>query len=172
MLEATTSFATGRRRSASSSTAVPRLLISTYFSISYMLCPTPTAEAKWNTASTPASARSTSRGSRTSPFRSPHRDRGRREIPGCRREPARSGCRAPAPGSPGQQSIGEVRADEARAAGDEHSFQCLTRSTSKASLRLTGVPISLRRLALGVVPRAVAAVARAGAPGAAPAADA
>ncbi len=66
MLEATTSFCTGCSISASISTAVPASFTETYRSTSYMLWPTPTAAARWNTASTPSSARRTASRSRTS----------------------------------------------------------------------------------------------------------
>jgi hypothetical protein len=53
MLDATTSLATGCRVSASRSTAVPTVFVELYSSTWYMLCPTPTFAAKWNTVSTP-----------------------------------------------------------------------------------------------------------------------
>src|SRR5579862_1464712 len=67
MLDATTSFRTGRSASASSSTAVPTEFADVYSAISYIDWPTPTRAARCTTESTPSSARRTASGSRTSP---------------------------------------------------------------------------------------------------------
>src|SRR5579862_2003459 len=67
MLDATTSFRTGRSASASSSTAVPTEFADVYSAISYIDWPTPTREARWTTESTLSSARRTAAASRTSP---------------------------------------------------------------------------------------------------------
>src|SRR5579863_1210263 len=70
MLDATTSFRTGRSASASSRTAVPSEFADVYSVISYIDCPTPTRAARWTTESTPSSPRRTASSSRTSPARS------------------------------------------------------------------------------------------------------
>src|SRR5581483_5796190 len=67
MLDATTSFRTGRSASASSSTAVPTEFADVYSAISYIDWPTPTRAARWTTESTPSSARRSAAASRTSP---------------------------------------------------------------------------------------------------------
>src|SRR5579862_1213385 len=69
MLDATTSFRTGRSAMACKSTAVPSEFADVYSSSSYIDCPTPTRAARWTTESTPSSAARTASSLRMSPTR-------------------------------------------------------------------------------------------------------
>src|SRR5689334_16352252 len=70
MLDATTSFRTGRSAIACRSTAVPSEFADVYSATSYIDCPTPTRAARCTTESTPSSAVRSASASRTSPTRS------------------------------------------------------------------------------------------------------
>ena len=138
MLDATTSFRTGRSTSASSSTAVPTEFADVYSAISYIDCPTPTRAARCTTASTPSSARRTA--SRVADVADLKLDvRGEILRPAAvavhlRLERVERPHTVPAR----EQLVGEMRADEARAARDQDLLR--QRRARRARLRNAARP--------------------------------